>query len=62
MIFSKAVFVMLIRVINSDMISKPIFDLTSGKEAIVSKSLQANVERCFYKCFLDGKAFQKAHP
>lgn len=35
----------LIRVISSDMISKPIVDLTSGKEAIVSKSLQANVTR-----------------
>ena len=41
----------LIRVISGDMISKPIFDLTSGKEAIVSKSLQADVERLLFRMF-----------
>ena len=31
------------------MISNPFFDLTSGKEAIVSKLLQANAERLLFQ-------------
>lgn len=55
MIFSKAVFVILIRVISSDMISKPILWLDKRQKSYCIKITAEMWSACFFKWFFGGK-------